>query len=124
MDERSGRGRRVSFLSWIEKIQNEFFMNIDVYNQYKEVDWDFPDAEIARRVGRTRERARQVRKALNLPRPRLFGVHIKSLDRKNEFLKVWNSEMSIREAAKILGVSYSNACRLIGDYGLRERKKS
>lgn len=91
-------------------------------NWHHNVDWNLPDAEIARQAGYTREWIRQVRKQLRKPRPKLFRVRMKSLDRKTKLMKVWKPEMSIKEVARVLDVSYSNACRLLGNYGLKKRR--
>lgn len=89
---------------------------------YKHINWNLPDAEIARKVGYTREWVRQTRKQLGILRPKLFRVRMKSLNRKNKLMRIWKPEMSIEDVSKVLGVSYSNACRLLGDYGLRGGK--
>lgn len=81
---------------------------------YENVDWDLPDAEIARRVFKTRERIRQLRRDFHKPKSKLFGSHYKSIERSNRLISHWvNGESSIKEAAQIMGVSYSNACGIL-----------
>ena len=84
----------------------------------KHVNWDLPDAEIARRVGVTRERVRQVRKEEKRGRAKLFRVRLKSLQREEKLRQYWRPDITINEVAELLETSYSNAYRLLKEYGL------
>lgn len=85
---------------------------------WENVDWDLPDAEIARNVGLSRERVRQVRKKFEIPRARLFRVRMTSLEKEEKLRRMWKPTMTISDAANFLETSYSNAYRLLKLYNL------
>ena len=86
---------------------------------YKHINWDLPDAEIARQVKLTREAIRQTRKRLKKPRPLLFRVRMSSL-RKEELLREsWRPHLTVTEYSDIIKASYGNTYRLLKKMNLK-----
>lgn len=80
---------------------------------YSKVNWDLPDAHIARELGITREAVRQARIRLEIPKPALFRVRMKSYRAEERLRESWKPTMTIKDVENLLGVSYANARRLL-----------
>lgn len=87
---------------------------------YDNVNWQYPDAEIARQLNITREGVRQARKRLNIGKPNMFRVRLSSLERENKLIENFDSSMSANDVAQLLDVSRPNAYRIMKKCGLRK----
>lgn len=95
----------------------------------EEIDWSLPDAEIARIVGVSRERVRQVRKAENIGKPELYRTHGVSIamynwisDHEQELRdRAANRELSVEEIKEESGlnVGVSAIVRLLDKFGIK-----
>ena len=85
---------------------------------YSGVDWDFPDAEIARQLNITREGVRQARQRFEAGKPIYFRVRMKSMRQEEILRRHWTQKTSVADVVNLLNISHSKAYRLLKKHNL------